>query len=75
MTACVQIGDTVAMVKDQIWYAPEPMKQALESTMPDGGPGGADPNPDATAADRAAKVFSGKVLWFDEPEFDPKVVY
>ena len=36
---------------------------------------GADPNPPHTHAMRAAEMFGGEVIEFDEPDIDPHAIY
>lgn len=48
--------------------------QLLNSFLPDE-PEPSDPNPDYTAAKETVKKLGGKVLSYDKPKFDPKVVY
>ena len=76
MPATVMIDGKEAMIKDYVWVSGDKeLINMLNEILPLGGPSGADPNPDGTAAQEAVKVLGGKVLKIVPVEFDPEVIY
>lgn len=75
MAATVEIDDQTATIEENEWIGDEPLASLLNAFLDPAGLSGADPNPDWTIADEAIKQFGGKILRFDQLEFDPQAVY
>lgn len=76
MSATVIIGGEKATIDGYEWTSDNQALEDLLNAMLDPlGPSGADPNPSLTAARSAVDRFSGEVVIFDKPEFDPEAVY
>lgn len=75
MAATVKIDGMTSTIDRYHWEGDEPVTSLLNSYLDPKGPWGYDPNPDYTAAAEAVKRFGGKILSFDEMDFDPDVVY
>ena len=74
----VQIGEDIATVEHFRWRSSNAaLADALNATLPDGGPSGSDPAPDWNQARLVAEKTSGVIL-DPMPELeplDPSVVY
>lgn len=76
MTAIVEINGTRAVIRDYVWHSTDKALETVLNTLLDPlGPSGADPNPDATAAEEAVKRLGGRVISADETESEDGVVY
>ncbi len=63
MPATIRIGDTEATIDGYRWTCEDTTLERLLNLMLDPfGPSGADPNPDVTAARRAAVRLGGEVI-------------
>lgn len=77
MSATVRIHGQEATVDGYHWSSDNPtLARLLNAHMHHQGPSGADPDPDGTAADRAAQRHDGEVIQRDNPPaYDPDVIY
>lgn len=66
--ATVQFGASIATIDGYKWRSANlPLASLLNARLPIYGASGADPNPDLTAAQEAAKALGGAILDEGEP--------
>lgn len=59
----IQVGSDSASILHMEWTsANKELKRKLDGLLPDGGPSGADPNPDLTTALDAVDKLKGKLV-------------
>lgn len=77
MAVTVQIGDSLATCKDWQWSSTDKqLEKKLSGLLDPRGPTGADPWPDATAAQAAIAKYGGKIVGTsNRPEPVPGRIY
>ena len=77
MSVTIQILMSNATIENGIWSSKDKtLKRFLDSLKPLYGHGGADPNPDLTAAQEAVNLTGGEIINIDQSYvFDPEVIY
>jgi hypothetical protein len=75
VAATIKIGDQTATISDFEWSGDQSLVDTLNALLDPSEPNGSDPNPDWTAAQNAIKELGGRMIRFDRPFFDPRLVY
>lgn len=76
MSATVRVMDKEATLDGWEWTGDEPLADILNAILLPGGPSGGDPAPEYHEAERAiGEMGMGKVVRWDEVEFDPDAIY
>ena len=76
MSVIVKVFGVSATIDGYHWTSEfEELANMLNAMLDPDGPSGADPFPDHTAATDAVEKLDGKIISFDEPSFDPDVIY
>lgn len=72
----VNIGGDIAEIKDYEWAGDnDALVDLLNAMLDSGGPSGADPNPNLTAAQAAISRLGGEILYADEVEYVEGRIY
>ena len=72
MASAILIGRQVAVCRDYVWEAGEPVVARLLNARRDkDGPAGCDPDPDFSLAQDAVAELAACLLWNDEGDDDP----
>lgn len=74
MTATIEFAGFRATVRRRVWTVDPPiLTKVLDATMEE--VTGYDPDPDLTAALRAADLLGGRVIHHEPPPYDPDAIY
>lgn len=76
MSATVIITGNKATCRNYRWVSRnKDLQGKLNDLLDPLGPSGADPNPDLHAAQKAIKILGGKIIEYDETEWEEGVIY
>ncbi len=76
MPAAVRFGGIDATISGYVWSSEdESLAGMLNAMLPAGGPSGADPNPDGTAAQEAVRILRGELVSVDSLPSETGSVY